>query len=442
MLHGKRRVACCLGLVLLALGCGPSSGRVARKDAPDILVVVIDSLRADHVGAWGYSRDTTPFLDKWAKGAALYRKAYTHGTHTRIAMASLFTGTFPTVHRIREVNLKQDQGPSDALVEGLTTWAESLRDAGYDTWALVSNPHISDDFGFTQGFGHFWLTSSNYGATIKDKLFEDLKARSAESAAKPLFLYLHFMDVHSPYQPPPPWDTYFPSPPGHLVYANWFHDVNANDLAYSMARYDGGIRSLDETLSQLIPRWEATGTRPKAAVVLSDHGEEFMEHGGLGHGNSVFEELAHVVFVVKGPAIAPGVYDEPVCHADAHRLVLDWAGATVPEIARGRQRADWGRLPPPLYTESKEWVGYRSGQRLLVVNRAHPRRRSYYDRATDPAELKPLEDHETLHELNREMERLIGNDNAIADSLNAPRRKVANKETAERLKALGYVDAH
>lgn len=402
------------------------------------MVIVVDSLRPDHLGVLGYSRDTSPFLDSWSKGAALYRNAFTHGTHTRIAMASLFTGVLPTAHRVREVALTPGQGETDALADGFTTWAESLRAAGYETWALSSNPHISNVYGFGQGFSRFWLTSRDSGTAIRDELFSNLRERDRDANAGPLFVYLHFMDVHSPYLPPPPWDTHFPSPKGRLVFANWAPNVTPDDIAYSMAQYDGAIRSLDAILQDVIPAWEARAGREKAVLLVSDHGEEFREHENLGHGNTVFDELARVAFIAKGPRIITGVHEEPVTHVDANRLVLDWGGAAAPKEARGRPISDWGKTEAPLYTESKEWAGYRSGSALLVV---HRRRlwKSYYDSALDPGQLRPIADKEKLKALSAAMERLIAGDNELGDRMRAPKHMKANEEVAERLRALGYV---
>lgn len=424
-------------LAAAALAACTGKGQRAGKDAPDILVVVVDSLRPDHLGRWGYARDTSPFIDRWSRGAGLYRNAYTQGTHTRISMASLFTGVLPTAHRVREVNLTPDQGATDALAEGFTTWGESLHAAGYETWGFSANPHISEVYGFTQGFEHYLLTQSDDGRTLRDALFAKLAARPP-AERRPLFVYLHLMDVHSPYLPPAPWNTVFPVPRGQLVYANWAVGVTQRDLVWSISQYDGAIRSMDAILAEVIPAWESGGARRRSVVLVSDHGEEFREHGNLGHGTTVFDELARVAFVVKGPGVAPGIHDEPVSHVDANRLVLDWAGATVPKEARGRPLAAWGKSEPVLYTESKTEGGFRQGSRLVVVHRKRLWK-SLYDSALDPRQQQPLPDRAAAKQLAAAMEDLIAPDVEVAARMNAPRHMKADEAIAERLRALGYV---
>jgi len=412
-----------------------------RSRTPDILVVVVDSLRADHLPGGGYSRSTAPFLDRWAADAGVFREAYTHGTQTRIAMASLFTGSLPTLHRVRDVKVVRGNGRSDAVSPRLVTWAESLRDAGYETWGYSANVNVSEKFGFAHGFTRWSQHQSDDPAILAADFLKQLRDRAARNPDAPLFAYLHFNGVHSPYFAPPPYDKAFPAPPGRRVWASYHHGVTANDLAFTVAQYDGAILYQDKVLSETLPAWEsAVGVRPRVTLFLADHGEEFQDHGGLGHGSTVYRELAHVPLIVKAPGVKAGVHDEPVAYADVHRLVLDLAGAAVTDVARGRPYAQWTSAEPTLYTESSDGVaGLRWGTWLLERPRDHPRRAAFYDRRTDPRELNPLHEKAQLRELQARMDQIVSRDGRVADDLGTPARVELDSEMAERLHALGYV---
>jgi arylsulfatase A-like enzyme len=405
---------------------------------------LIDSLRPDHVGAYGYERKTSPNFDRWAQQAGLFRQAYTHGTQTRIAMASLFTGTLPTLHRIRKVNLGRDGSISDGLSPRLETWSGSLKAAGYDTWAFSANPNVSPSFGFSQGFAHWEYETADDPAPLVARFLKKWQARASTSPEQPVFAYVHLNGVHSPYFAPPPYDRAFPVPPARKVWASYHHNVTPEDLAYTLSQYDGAILYQDKLLGDLLAAWKAgAGKRPQLTIVLSDHGEEFLDHGGLGHGSTVYHELARVVLAIEAPGVKAGVDDEPVCENDVHRLVLDLAGARVPDLARGRPYAQWSSPPPPLYVESSEGiVGVRTGQYMLERPLDHPRRAVWYDRASDPREQTPRRDRDVLRALQAEIDRIAAADGVNADALGTPARASVNADTAERLKALGYVAIH
>ena len=438
---------------------GPPTGEAAPS-APDILVVLVDALRADHLSCYGYPRATTPSLDRWAQGAALFTRAYTQATHTRMSIASLFTGSRPTVHRIREVDLPTDDhakgtgATTDALSGRFTTLAESLAGAGYETWGFSANPHVSSELGFDQGFSRFWETANRKGSEMIDRFQQEWGRRPATLAPgpaepagtpqRPLFAYLHLMSVHNPYDPPRPFATAFDAPKdGKVVYTNGpAPRVTPDDLAMTVARYDGGILYTDGLLARLFAKWEAPGPRPCVIVVLSDHGEEFLDHGGLGHGTSAYAELARIVLIVKAPGVAPGRFDMPVTMLDVHRFLLDLAGAPPPPHAQGRPFTSWSRPQDPapvVYTESRTgWTSFRSEGRALLFPLADFSRAVWFDETADPREQNPRRDPSTIEELRAELARALAGDDALAASLGTPERRPLRPETIETLKALGY----
>lgn len=456
------RIALLLVCVLASHACEPSeihwdeeqglqTSATAAASAPDILLVLVDALRPDHLGCYGYDRPTSPFLDRWSQGAARFEAAYTQGTHTRISIASLFTGVRPTVHRIRNVDLESDvEGPgrrmTDALSDRLTTLAESLQPAGYETWGLSSNPHVSSELGFTQGFARWWHTRSRDGARLVEKFLDEWARRRAAPVQRPLFVYLHLMSVHNPYQPPPPYDRAFSVPGGRVVYTNGPAQVSSADLAATVAQYDGGVRFTDSLLETLVTAWEngeeGTG-RPRATVILADHGEEFGEHGGLGHGMTVFGELARIPLLIKAPGVPAGAFPEPVTTVDLHRLMIELSGAHAPPEAQGRSFGEWSRpdeADPVVYTESRTgWASYRWKEQTLIFPLSNPARATWFDRRSDPGETVPRTDPAVLSSLRARLDRRLAGDSALARELGAPARKHLGDETEAALKGLGYL---
>ncbi|MEM7308485.1 MAG: sulfatase [Planctomycetota bacterium] len=408
-----------------------------------MLVLMVDTLRPDHLGCYGYGRDTSPRLDRWAEDAALFERAYSHGTHTRIATASLFTGTLPTVHRIENVELKPGPGGenvTDGLAGSLTTWAESLGAAGYETWALSANPHITAELGFAQGFTHFWETGERSGGAMVDAFLARLEQRESD---RPLFAYLHLMDPHNPYTPPVEYRYLFDVPLGKRRYKNGEIEVSERDLDWSVAQYDGEIRHLDDLLAGLLEAWEADTWRPRATLLISDHGEEFLEHGGMGHGTTVHEELARTALIAKGPGIAPGRRTDPVAHVDVHRLVLELAGVAPAPEAQGRPFSTWKSTEPELLTlaRSGDWA-LRSGAFTLIEPGEGDTRavRAWYDRSADPSEQVPRGmDEVGATSLADALAALRLRDAETARRLGTPERLSLLSETIGELKKIGYL---
>jgi arylsulfatase A-like enzyme len=367
-----------------------------------------------------------------------------------MSIASLFTGSRPTVHRVREVDLPADNPPTragattDALSGRFTTLAESLSAAGYETWGFSANPHVSSELGFDQGFTRFWETTSRKGSEMVERFLRDWRGRPADAPARPLFAYLHLMSVHNPYDPPRPFAAAFPSPKdGRVTYKNGLAPrMTPDDLAATIARYDGGILYTDSLLERLMPVWEAPGGRPRVLVILSDHGEEFLDHGGLGHGTTAYGELARIVLIVKAAGVPPGRYDTPVTTLDVHRLLLDLAGAPAPPHAQGRPFVSWGRSQDPagvLYTESRTgWTAFRSQGRTLLFPLTDFSRAMWFDTLTDPGEQAPRNDAATLEQMHADLERALAGDQVLALSMGTPDRRPLRNETIETLKGLGY----
>lgn len=295
----------------LGTGAVPTERSTPPESAtqrPDIFLLMIDTLRADHLGTYGYERPTSPHLDALADEALLFENAVAQSSWTRASVASMFTGLWPLAHG---TNLRDE-----VLSDAAQTLPELLQAQGYRTAAFFSNPNISELFGFRQGFDHVL----DFG---KDDVDADVIHRHVlewldqQDDDTPLFLYVHTIDPHSPYDPPaeqrrrfaPQVDEGIAWTPARLPRAvrrrraeatpeqmTEMIDLYDAEIAYADAAF-GRFRDDLEQRSRFEPSW---------LIVVSDHGEEFLERGNLEHGKTLFGESLNVPFIVKPPG-TPGV---------------------------------------------------------------------------------------------------------------------------------------
>lgn len=344
-------------LVLLGIGCSPGAAR------PDILLVVVDTLRADHVGVYGAVRPTTPSLDALAKGGVVFRRAHSHSGWTLPAMASLLTGRLPHEHGMGRD--PKDLGAFGKLPADVPTLAELLGDAGYDCGAVVNNTFLAPSFGFRRGFGDDY----DYVGAGQDEIRSaetsvDAALQWIEHGDRPYFFLLHLMEPHMWYAPPASVRGTFAPVDGASIPVP-FTDaammalqsgqvrLNAAQLDALTALYDEEILAVDHALGRLFaalrrsPRWAST-----VVVVTADHGEGFGDHGLWEHGNSLYGELTHVPLIVRGPGIAPGEVTTLVQHADVFRTILSFAGVAPPAGSAGRPLLPATPPPVPVVVEN------------------------------------------------------------------------------------------
>jgi arylsulfatase A-like enzyme len=342
--------------VLLAVLAGCSRG----PDRPDILLVTIDTLRADHTSAYGYDRPTTPRLDALARGGVRFATVYAPMATTTPAHATMFTGLLPLWHGL----LKNGQ----VLAPGHRVLASALADAGYRTGAVVSSFALDHRFGLQAGFASYDDRFSGRDASMKTPLWEgnpldtpfDRRADETRERAvqwlrdngylerrrprdrPPFFLWVHFFDPHSPYDPPPAHRAAF-APRG------------SSPLDAAIAAYDGEIHFADAQLGALLDALGEAGALDRTlTVVAADHGEGLMQHGHMEHGLQIYEEAVRVPLVVHWPKrLAARVVEGPVQLADVAPTVAALAGLSWPVRAgqgrslaaalRGEERPDPAR---------------------------------------------------------------------------------------------------
>ena len=287
------------GQPLQAYWGGPAI--VTDTRAPLVIVYLVDTLRADHTGPYGYARDTTPELDRFAQDAVVFDQAIASASWTKPSVASLLTSLPPGRHRAVQLR--------DRLDDAVLTLPEMLQAKGYATGAVIANSVIYlKEANFQQGFDYFEGLHGEEGrpskiveaAPLVDRALAFLDARRG----LPTFLYVHTMDPHVPYTPPAPFDRrYEPHPteghPGQDPRTDYHEPLDRERL---IAQYDGEIAYGDHELGRFLRELRARGLYDDALVVfLADHGEEFLDHGQWLHGRSVFDELVRVPLLVKWP---------------------------------------------------------------------------------------------------------------------------------------------
>ena len=286
---------------VLAVGCGAA-------ERPNVILISVDSLRADHLGTYGYSRATSPNIDALADESVVFENAVSTTSWTLPAHVSMLTSRFSEAHGVT--------GAGDSLADSAITLSEVFQEDGYATAAVVSGPFLNRRFGFSQGFDVYddetvsfaEINDSHQGVTsplTHQRALEILE----DVAGEPFFLFLHYWDVHYDYAPPSPYDEMFdPDYSGDVSADNFIHNdeihrgMDPRDLEHVVALYDGEIAYTDFYLGELFAELETRDLWDNTVIVLtSDHGDEFFEHGNKGHRNTLYGELLNVPLIVKLP---------------------------------------------------------------------------------------------------------------------------------------------
>ena len=314
----------------------------AEPQPPNILLYLMDTLRADHTSALGYHRDTTPNLAALAKEGWNFTQATSTAPRTRASTASILTSLYPSQnHAVLNRGL-------DLEVESL---AEILRRGGWSTYAYVANGNVFEPaFRFDQGFDKFVTVRGknldNHAHTIEihEKIFPDLNRLKGER----FFLYVHAVDPHSPYDPPAESRHRYTDPDyrGSIKPMKTTArelkktSLSTEDFDFVVGLYDEDIRYQDASFGRLLDAMrEKNLLENTLIVVVSDHGDEFLEHGGWEHGMRLFEHQLRVPFVVHGPGIEAHTIDTPTSLVDVMPTILAQAGLPGPRESEGRNAA-------------------------------------------------------------------------------------------------------
>jgi arylsulfatase A-like enzyme len=453
--------------VIATEGTANSPAAIDHTRRPNVLLVTIDTMRADHSSSYGYQRLTTPEIDRLAREGVLFENAYTATPTTGPAHATLFTSTYPLGHGV----LKNGY----VLGEEHTTLAEVLNHAGYQTAALPSSFVLTRRFGFAQGFDHFDDDFSDADASVSAKTWQGIPVegkfdrRASETTERaitwleqrgkerPFFLWVHYFDPHAPYDPP---DGYRQQIVKRAA-ENDPADKASNEekrLAEKILDYDAEIRFADEQVGRLVQHLDRTLGREKTIIVITtDHGEGLMQHGWMTHGLDLYEELVRVVLIIRWPGHVPtgGRLAGAVALIDITPTLLallDLApGDLIAEgidlspaaLERGPvpadrplyfQRRPYGKAARTRHETELPMFGIRRGTWKYIE--AGPLAQ-LFELGADPGETNNLKDQRRDRATSMALELKRWRDQSADQSV--PPQTISDKDRA-RLRALGYVD--
>ncbi len=338
----------------------PAAAATAPETGKPIIWIVIDALRPDNVSAYGYGRDTTPALERFADEGVIFTRFFANAPWTRPATTSMLTGLIPTNHSV--------QCDWHKLPKSIGTMAQQLKKAGYTTLAVVGNGNTSSAFGMHHGFDVYEDTIKNWKGLPDARQVIDLglKHLRRHRGQDKVFLLLFLLDPHDPYKPEPPYDDmYYPEYEGkvrHRVHWEYENDYPEAQRKKVVALYDGLIRSTDDQLARLFGQLQKLGFWDEASIfVTSDHGEAFGEHGIYLHAHHHYETHMRIPLLVRAPWIeksARGGYTSAfVQQIDLAPTTLALAGAEPTPAMRGfditRALRLRGAVPVPRYVISE-----------------------------------------------------------------------------------------
>lgn len=315
-------------IVLAAVAAASAASLRPAPDAPNLVLVVLDTARLDRMSLYGYARPTTPALEKLARSSRVYTRAYATAPWTCPSHASMFTGLYPCAHHVTQ--------ESWVMRRGLLTLAEALWERGYETIGLVGNPMLRPSLGFGQGFDRYeehWRQARSRDA--EHPSLAAFRALLGAEHRRPFFAFVNFIEPHNPYDSSGEFRGRYADP--HGVVDNAWADYFTGRRAWSEAElrqlsdaYDEEIAFVDAAVGRILADLETRGLLEKTVVVVtSDHGENLGDHQLLDHVFSVHDSLAHVPLIVRWPAaFGEGVRDDSsVQLLDLFPTLLGLAGA-------------------------------------------------------------------------------------------------------------------
>jgi arylsulfatase A-like enzyme len=354
-----------------------------------VILLSLDTLRAQELGAYGYTRDTSPIIDRrLAAAGTMVRDVITPFPFTPPGHMSMLTGVEPCVHGVTDI--------SAALAPGFTTVAERFREAGYATAAFTEDAYLVAGAGFDRGFDTYAENRAPESVTpgFAGETYAAAGAWLEAHAGEPLFLFVHTYQVHEPYAPPEKYHSLYPAYRRHL--RQWLTG-KVDENAENQANYDREIRYLDDVIGEFLDRIDRLGLWPRVLVVTTaDHGEAFGEHFWTGHGFDLHDEALRVPLIFTAPGLIPAgkrVESPPVSLMDVTPTILDLVGLPPANLGFGRSMqkllTGWGDeyAAEPIFGSATTPVeSVRTQDYKYMVNR-YRNLKFLYDLRRDPAEL-------------------------------------------------------
>jgi arylsulfatase A-like enzyme len=492
-------------LVGIAVGPTPETDSVSldvgdHTAGRNVLFLVVDALRADHLGCYGYDRATSANLDALADGGVLFLNAYAQGSRTKEATASMVTSLYASTHGVCDF--------SSVLPSSAPTMMEIAKSAGFRTAVLSANSLVSPTFGFGRGVDYFYCdvpsavgktllmgTARNLGIRLRPMRWLPAALRSLDVLlpmpdkhypyeggdanvmndaflswldqvpGRDFFAYLHYMEPHAPCDPPPPYDTMYdpdytgepmtsvPIFPGSMLPFDKGRPMPDDQRRNLIAHYDGAITYFDEALGRLLEELNERGlTSRTLVVVVADHGEEFFDHEGWGHGHSVYDELIHVPLIMSMPGTLPG---GTRAWTTARQIDLLPTMLSASGVKKGTESMDGVSLWESLLSGRDDWPeppvmaevfygrqfsrAFKDGSNKLIhAKGGEGERLMLFNLSSDPGETEDVaaEKPDLTESLYRRLKGLLSE--ATSRRLEAGTTTI-DEGTREKLRALGYV---
>jgi arylsulfatase A-like enzyme len=474
---------------------------VLRKDyyfspggpRPHVVIFLVDALRADHLGCYGSPVPTSPFIDKLAEKGVLFELCRSQAPQTKPSVASIFTSTYGSTHKL--ITFSSPPGTAenpnitsrDLLPTQMITMAELMSEHGYHTAAFIANRWPDPLFGYHQGFDDYHMLATEFpplpdgsprvllnppaghlNRRLKNYLLEYHASKWIGRLEKlrifkrPLFIYLHYMDVHGPYTPPAPFtemfDPYYAARPDRELDERereslGYLYLGVDRLNHYLSRYDAQIRYFDSEMEKLMAWAEEKGMlSPGFMILTADHGEAFGAHGFFHHGNTMYEEELHVPLIFwDGPATGPGLrVPGPVQLIDIAPTLLDFIGAEPPDqfegisllgAVRGEPLPDRDIWSENYITKRPQIVRIRGNHKWFFEQETEELI-EYYDLESDPGEKTNLIQAIPRKERNQKARSISEWRREKADKLaidDKEPRNLMTEDIRRQLEALGYL---
>ena len=437
-----------VSLTLLLPACRPKGqAKSSAPSLPNILLISLDACRADHLSCYGYARKTSPFLDALAAQGTRFARAFcnTHGTgpsHATLLM-SLYQETHRMEYTSHPGSLPGDPVPPDAMMI-----QEFLHARGYTTLGITDGGQLASGYGFHRGFDVY---DDDGGGIVRGcRKLTDL-VRAHIGGGRPLFIFYHTYEVHSPYLPPEHLRNVFGTyahtiAPVNEVLGKYaataWRDLTQGDLEFLKSQYDAEILGADAVLRSAFARLRDLGFFSDAvAVVTGDHGEEFGEHGGLLHRDTLYEEILHVPLIFYGSRVPRGRVDERmVSLVDVAPTLVELAGFMDHPRMMGRSMTDFSA---PWEKVFSQYGGRRFSVRTArwkYIRTVAPANEELYDLRLDPHEKTnaAAQQEALVRRFRSDLARWMKRQPALAAARGA--KVKLGEEQVRQLKSLGYVE--
>ena len=464
-----RRARRHVGWMVAALALCCAAG--CTRPPPDVIIIVVDTLRADRLGAGGGRPGLTPFIDSLAASGVVFSNAYSPTSWTNPAVASLFTSRYPSQHHLSNFD--------SVLADDELTLAERLRDAGYRGMGISANFRLLARLGFDQGFDAWAALVAPSLSTPKvsakrveqvafryyDRFFAPYRYTRWARRRRPMLLYFQFLEPHAPYDPPmhlrrriagaPPPGVSDAEINAKLLDRLRWRELSPPEVARLRVLYDAEVAELDRRLGRIFEGFRSRGLLDRAIIVFTaDHGEELREHGRFQHGNTLYQESVRIPLFIAGPGLPAGrVVTDQVSLVDVAPTVLELLGLPPEPRFEGRSllRHLGGAEPAdvvlqllptgdPIDVHAHVGGLVHDGVKLLVPPEEAGRSPELYDLRDDPGETRSDPPPAIAEQTPALEARLKARDDEFAARAGKVQRGSLSEDERDRLRALGYAD--